>query len=698
MKAFKIIRNVILSLLFLIAVAVIICIAIGWHAMPIMTEDFGEKLGSLLITGANGGTVASIPILGYIVYYCWSLPGKIILGLLTLLLVVSFFFDKNEEEDKQETENHQEAEDYPITHNEDITDADNMSQPEIYENTDFSEAPDEYEPMDENTTLEAVDFIEKENTDEVESHTIFDEIPDGNNFIDDAFLDEAYSVKAEDAVAESINIGEKLWMDKETSENIPAQEEAIQEIKENEVQTPEEISPFDEDFMPNEFETAEFDTDENADESDNNTQNNEFPVSEAVQLFDNVEDEYLALNDAAEEIFNEVDMNAETENSLIEEVPAEEPSSEETLSEEPPREKTVSEEPSFEETSLEVQTEEPPIEDILEEVQTDTEETYEPEEISLLRSKIDDLERQLFDANAEKEKLATEAKTNFDIMEDRASVIENLQTELAFVKDEHKKSDEYASAAVKKLEDEVRKLNEEIASKDKKQKSSEEKHSSKIKNMEETIASLKNELAAKVNMQNEVDGYQSQIKELETKLETTVKEKDKIIERKIQSAEDSKKAYRNETERLKKLIESANKETEALYSEITTLKSEHAEELNSLKEKLEMTASDNEKFRQSSDKFTKAEETYKGKIAELESNLKKVIALDNKNKEVFVETSKALEEYREKAEDNQSKFDSLSELYDLLYSRYTTTVEYLVNRKIANPEAFEREKRTFRRQ
>lgn len=114
MKALKIIRNIVLILYLIIGIFAIVCTALGWSVTPIMSANSDMNVGSLLFNMNNGQSFV-IPYLGYVVYYCWSLPGKIALGVIGALLLSTFFFGKGKKKDKVKAENEEEI---PIPHEE----------------------------------------------------------------------------------------------------------------------------------------------------------------------------------------------------------------------------------------------------------------------------------------------------------------------------------------------------------------------------------------------------------------------------------------------------------------------------------------------------------------------------------------------------------------------------------------------------
>ena len=116
MKAFKIIRDTILVLFLIISIVVIVGAVMGWSTFPIMTGNTSISPGSLIINDANYQQIAVIPLLGYVVYYCWSLIGKIVLGVITLALISTFFFMKDKKAEVQ-AETAEEVQAVPVKEN-----------------------------------------------------------------------------------------------------------------------------------------------------------------------------------------------------------------------------------------------------------------------------------------------------------------------------------------------------------------------------------------------------------------------------------------------------------------------------------------------------------------------------------------------------------------------------------------------------
>ena len=104
MKALKIFRAIWLAILLISAVFVITCVILKWDIIPVMTSGYDARLGSLLVNSSDGFKLLEVPFLGYAAYYCWTLIGKIVIGVITALLLVSFFLDDKFDKKKKVAE------------------------------------------------------------------------------------------------------------------------------------------------------------------------------------------------------------------------------------------------------------------------------------------------------------------------------------------------------------------------------------------------------------------------------------------------------------------------------------------------------------------------------------------------------------------------------------------------------------------
>ena len=91
MKTLNLIRNIFLLLIAAIAIIVVIMSLSGFSFEPCLpAAQYPGEDGNLAIVSSGGVQVASIPVLGYIVYALLTLPGKIIAGLIILGLLATF--------------------------------------------------------------------------------------------------------------------------------------------------------------------------------------------------------------------------------------------------------------------------------------------------------------------------------------------------------------------------------------------------------------------------------------------------------------------------------------------------------------------------------------------------------------------------------------------------------------------------------
>ena len=719
MKTFRIIRDVILGFFLVIALTVIVCTIMGWSAYPAMVKEAGIPVGALVIKDASFNNIVAIPILGYIVYYCWSLVGKIVLGLITLGLIISFFFtERKRNSGETSTKENMDTNKTPITEEqpidnipaqlngtEDINNFDIYDEAENYLNTSDesinAEEIDTFTPNSDDKSIEE-SYLEMNTSDDYTTllsteRVTSEEEPGPSTYVmndfeesipgDEIDVNDEIGIPTEDEISEAT---EEEVQEPTAAPELFTPDEQAEEIEiNNEIGIPSEdeipeVTDVPESFTPDEQTEektlkAQFEEDLNAGEepAEEMIDDDSFNASIAAALEEafnesvSNENSLIAEDEATPEIadtdneesvaVDDVDATENEqmgENSPVEadsalyEMPAEEVVAD---SEDPTTEESNDEE-SFEETLPTIiddiisETPEAPIaEDVNEPVETveigeedklqdmqeelPVEEDHEALNIvdylaindSVNEQKIEELTKLLEESNREKEELARKVEENdglLDTLSKRKEEIKNLQNKLSVVNKENKEF--------------------------------------KTKATEDT----------------------NKLKELEDKIEAMSKEYESAMEKKAKSFEDSKRSYRNEADKLKKLLSETNGEVDKLTAEISSLKSD-----------LE-TAKSHEQEHIAAEK-SMAE--YKARVDELEAMLTEAKDIDSKNKQVYLDTVSELDKSRAEILDINEKFSRSTKQYNSLYERYTQTIEFLVKRGLVKPEILDREKKAYER-
>ena len=103
MKTLKLIRNIVLILIFVAAIIVAIMTLAGFVFEPCLPAlDYPGEDGNLAVFSSTGSQIASIPLLGYVAYGLMTLAGKIIAGVVVFGLLATFIpFGRKVKKDKE---------------------------------------------------------------------------------------------------------------------------------------------------------------------------------------------------------------------------------------------------------------------------------------------------------------------------------------------------------------------------------------------------------------------------------------------------------------------------------------------------------------------------------------------------------------------------------------------------------------------